>query len=245
MQEMNPFQAIIARPLEAALIFLGVFFLLAVFLNVIDFFPEPVGSHSKVSETKTVAQAALIAAPAASQNVTPVSEPKAASLPAVRTQTLAAVGVANPTSASTSGLPTRLVISKIGIDTPIMHPTKTDIASLDAALLSGAALYPGSALPSTEGSVLIFGHQSYLPVVRNKAFKALNDVQKLVAGDTAVVFVGDTQYTYRVRTVTLTTVATGEIPLETAGHTLTLVTCNSLGSKEERYIIKADLIVTN
>lgn len=156
--------------------------------------------------------------------------------------------IAGPTPAvmqATTGLkPTRVVIPKVGVDTPVSNPTSKSLAALDDALLTGAVRYPGTAFLNEEGSVVIFGHQSYLPVVHNKAFKAFNDIQNLVAGDVISVYAGNVEYRYAVRSVTLVTTDAGSIALDTHGQTLTLVTCNSLGSKEERNIIKADLIGT-
>jgi LPXTG-site transpeptidase (sortase) family protein len=93
------------------------------------------------------------------------------------------------------------------------------------------------------GTVYLFGHQSYLPVVHNHAFKAFNDLQKLKAGDVITVSSGTSEYTYAVRSVTLTTAADGVVALESGSRTLVLSTCNSFSKDhEERYIVIADFI---
>lgn len=215
------------RPWMSLVVFLIVFFLMCVFLFLIDFVPEsPVSVAVEPVKAPTTTVAELTKS-APVQNVNLIAGPTPAVMQA------------------TTGLkPTRIVVPKVGVDTVVLNPTRSDIASLDDALLSGAVRYPGTAHMNEEGSVVIFGHQSYLPVVRNQAFKAFNDLQELTQGDIISVYAGDTEFRYAVRSVELVTTDVGSIALETSGQTLTLVTCNSLGAKEERYIVKANLIGT-
>jgi LPXTG-site transpeptidase (sortase) family protein len=221
---------VIERPWVALAVFLLIFFLLSVFLFAVDFVPEV-----KTVTTQATAQ---------EQTPKTVTVAELTKIEPVHNVNL----IAGPTPAVmqvTTGLkPTRIVVTKVGVDTPVLNPVERDLASLDQALLSGAVRYPGTAHMNEEGSVVIFGHQSYLPVVRNQAFKAFNDLQELVAGDVVSVFAGDIEFRYAVRDVELKTTDAGSIALPTKGQTLTLVTCNSLGAKEERYIITADLIGT-
>ncbi len=214
-------------PVEAILIFMGIYFVLATFLHIIDFVPEHKTSVAHAAPVVTQAERVLATSSVVSTAPQAVMTP-----PSTQSRVSAVKGA----------VPTRVVISKIGVDTPVVAPNTTNIAALDAELLKGAVFYPGSATLDQEGSPLIFGHQSYLPVVRNKAFKAFNDLQRLERGDSIVVYSGSTAYTYEVRSVVLVTTDVDSIPLETLGRALTLVTCNSLGAKEERYIIKADLV---
>lgn len=227
----SPHAHVIEKPWTALAVFVAVFFLLSVFLFAIDFVPE--------APQADVPQVSVAAGP---RTTTTVAE-------LTKTEPVHNVNlIAGPTPAvmkvATGLKPTRVVVSKVGVDTPVLNPAEKDLASLDKALLSGAVRYPGTAHMNEAGSVVIFGHQSYLPVVHNKAFKAFNDLQQLVAGDVISVYSGDTEFRYAVRTVELVTTDAGSIALETKGQTLTLVTCNSLGAKEERYIVKADLIGT-
>lgn len=220
---------IVERPWEALIIFLVIFFALSVVLFIIDFVPEApkVEAEPTVVVTSTTTTIADVTRTQPVQNVNLIAGPT----PAVTNQE---VGLK----------PSRVMIPKVGVDTPVLNPTSKALSELDNALLSGAVRYPGTAHLNEEGSVVIFGHQSYLPVVRNKAFKAFNDLQNLSQGDVISVYSGELEFRYAVRSVVLVTTDVGSIALETAGQTLTLVTCNSLGAKEERYIVKADLIGT-
>jgi LPXTG-site transpeptidase (sortase) family protein len=139
--------------------------------------------------------------------------------------------------------PVKIAIASIGVDIAIENPATTDLKALDEELLKGAVRYPTSAKLGETGTVYLFGHQSYLPVVHNKAFKAFNDVQNLKAGDIITVSSRTAEYTYRVTTVTLTTASNGVIPLAKEGRGLILSTCNSISADhEQRYVVEADFV---
>lgn len=140
-------------------------------------------------------------------------------------------------------LPTKIEIPKIGLSTIIVNPTTVDIVALDKELLKGAVRYPTSAKLGETGNIVLFGHSSYLPVVGNKAYKAFNEIQKLVAGDVVTVYSSDTAYTYEVKSVAKEKADNNTaIPLSVTGRILTLVTCNSFGAKEDRFVVTAELV---
>lgn len=139
-------------------------------------------------------------------------------------------------------LPTKIEIPKINLVAVIENPAATDVAVLDQALLSGAVRYPTSAKLGETGNVVLFGHSSYLPVVGNQAYKTFNGIQKLVSGDTIVVYSADTAYTYKVRSVAKKSAKDAVIELRASGRVLTLSTCNSFGAKEDRFIVTADFV---
>lgn len=156
---------------------------------------------------------------------------------------VAGTATTTPEVPMTPEVPIAIKIASIGVDTVIANPATTSVAVMEAELLKGAVRYPASALLGETGTVYLFGHQSYLPVVHNKAYKAFNDLQKLKAGDIITVSSATATYTYAVRTVTLTTAKDGVVPLESTGRTLILSTCNSYSADhEERYVVTADFI---
>jgi LPXTG-site transpeptidase (sortase) family protein len=138
--------------------------------------------------------------------------------------------------------PTRIEIPDIDLDVTVANPTKTDVATLDKALLDGAVRYPTSAELGERGNVIIFGHSSYLPVVRNSAFKAFNDIQKLEEGDRILVTGNDRTYVYEVESVRQADAEEDAIPLNVSGSKLTLATCDSFGTKSDRFIVVANLV---
>ena len=138
--------------------------------------------------------------------------------------------------------PTRIVAKSVGVDATIANPTSTNIEALDSVLLAGAARYPTSALLGTEGTVLLFGHSSSLPVVRNQAYKTFNGIQNLQKGEIISVFAGEKEYRYAVTGVRVADANEDVIELTQTGKHLTLVTCNnSFATKTKRYVVTAQL----
>ena len=125
---------------------------------------------------------------------------------------------------------------------PVLNPETNDVTALDNGLLKGLVRHPDSALLGEDGNVLILGHSSYLPNVMNKNFQALNGIQKLKWGDVIELESEGTRYTYRVEKVYQAKASTVTIPTEVTAKRLTLVTCNSFGAKEDRFIVEAKLL---
>ncbi len=136
-------------------------------------------------------------------------------------------------------MPTRIVAKSIGLDKTIANPTSTDVETLDTALQGGTVRYPTSARLGEEGTVLIFGHSSYLPIVRNQNYKAFNGIQKIKAGETVSVYSATAEYRYAVTGVRLANAAEDVVELPATGKFLTLITCDSFGKKTDRYVVTA------
>jgi LPXTG-site transpeptidase (sortase) family protein len=137
--------------------------------------------------------------------------------------------------------PVRIQIPARDIDTSIVTPQSTDISVLDRALLTGAVHYPGSAYAGEQGNMLIFGHSSYLPVVKNKSFQAFNDLGKSKRGELITILSSTHEYTYTIDSVTLMRAEDAVVPLNVTQPTLTLATCNTFGAKQERWVVIAHL----
>ncbi len=157
------------------------------------------------------------------------------------TTTVPVVKPAVPAKA-VSPLPISISIPSLERKVTVLNPNDRSIASLDAALLKGAARHPDSGVLGKEGNILILGHSSYLPTVMNHNFQAFNGIQKLKWGDTIVLTSTDGEYTYRVDKVYQAKASAVSIPTEVKGERLTLVTCNSFGAKEDRFIVEATLV---
>ncbi len=138
--------------------------------------------------------------------------------------------------------PLQITIPSLGLVSIISNPETTNVATLDTLLLKGAVRYPTSAKLGESGNVVLFGHSSYLPVVRNKAYKTFNEIQKLSAGAVVTVSSSGMVYTYKVRTVVKQSANDGTIPLLVTGRVLTLVTCNTFATKSDRFVVTADLV---
>ena len=217
--------------------FLGTFFLVFtlsyIILVAIDFLPEPVTDQS-AEEANTFDPAAEVEV---TKNIDSVEE-----LPVVNN-----VSSANEVKAASNDsqvFPTSIYIEKLGKTTIVKNPSSRTIADLDAALLEGVVRHPDSATLDQEGNVFMLGHSSYLPTVFNKNFQAFNGIQNLEWGDSIEVSSDGTVYKYRVEKVYRALASDVTVPIAGTGKKLTLATCNSFGSIDDRYIVEAKQIST-
>lgn len=197
--------------------FVGFFLIAYVFLAALDILPEPINTQSGD------------AASAEARNAGAVGP---------------GVTGADTASQQPGELPVRVVAKKIGLDVSVSNTDSTDVETLDNLLVKGAVRYPSSATLGQEGTVLLFGHSSYLPVVRNQNFKAFNGLQNLKEGDTVSVYSSGTEYRYSVVGVRLANALEDVVELPATGKHLALVTCDSFGKKTSRYVLTADLVGT-
>ena len=183
----------------------------------------------------------------ATPDTTPKTDIIQASLGATTTANTAGGRAAGQAGQRVSGVaeaPVRIVVKAVGIDVKVSNPASTAIDALDQALLSGAVRYPTSAGLGVQGTVLVFGHSSYLPIVHNQSYKAFDGIQNLKTGDTISVYSGAHEYRYGVVGVKLADANQDIIELPQTGQHLTLVTCNSFASKSNRFVVTADLVGT-
>jgi len=124
----------------------------------------------------------------------------------------------------------------------ILNPNSRNIADLDEALLHGVVRHPDSATLHDDGNIFILGHSSYLPNVMNRNFQAFNGIQNLKWGDIVRLQSADSEYIYRVDRVYMARASEVTVPVSGTGKILTLATCNSFGSKDDRYILEATLV---
>ncbi len=139
--------------------------------------------------------------------------------------------------------PSRIIFDALeGRAVKVLNPESRSVEALDTALLSGVVRHPDSADFETKGTIVLFGHSSYLPNVMNKNFQAFNGIQKMVWGDIIRLESNNTEYVYRVDRVYEASAVDTEVKVETGKSKLTLVTCDSFGAKSDRFIVEASLI---
>lgn len=202
--------------------FFGVFFLTVfvsyLFLYLIDVYPEP--------KTATEAEEVMVEA----------VEDAVALTSGVHVEH----GDEQEMVVQTGEMPVQISLDSIGREVTVLNPVSADLATLEADLQKGVIRHPDSAELGQDGNVVILGHSSYLPNVINKNYQAFNGIQDMKWGDTVTVASENTVYTYRVDRVYKAT--TDEVvPVDGDEQTLTLVTCNVFGSKQDRYILEATL----
>jgi LPXTG-site transpeptidase (sortase) family protein len=155
------------------------------------------------------------------------------------------VSTSNPAGQSPLGGaedPVRVVAKSIGLDVAVANPTSTDTTVLDDALTQGAVRYPTSALLGVDGTVYLFGHSSYLPVVYHQYYKTFDGIQNLKVGDIVSVYSGTTEYRYSVTGVRVADATEDVVELPTDGKHLVLSTCDSFADKTNRFVVSADFI---
>jgi LPXTG-site transpeptidase (sortase) family protein len=140
--------------------------------------------------------------------------------------------------------PTSIYIKKLDKEVKVLNPESREVAKLDYALLSGVVRHPDSSLMGVNGNMLILGHSSHLPNVINKNFQAFNGIEDLEWGDTIEVRSGDQIVTYQVEKVFKAKASEVTIPTEGSEPRLTLATCNSFGSKDDRFVVEAKAVST-
>ena len=215
------------------------------FFLAIDFVPEP-----KTAETASESDAIPAIAPQetrANGGLVPQQEeqddadfritvPEETSLSEERVDVAVTPGV--------DALPVRITFDALDTSVAVENPMTTDVATLDAALLHGAVRHPASADFADEGNMFILGHSSYLPNVLNQNFQAFNGIQKLSWGDIVRVESPIAEYVYRVERVYEAKASELTVPNSRGEAQLTLATCDSFGSKDDRFILEATLIET-
>lgn len=140
-------------------------------------------------------------------------------------------------------LPTRIVIPEINLDLPVLNPDTRDIHALDEYLKDGPVRYVDSAQLGQKGNVLIFAHTSHLPVVHNQMYKAFNRIPELEAGDSITVESEGKTYLYTVSSVRKVDAEEASVDISPGvGQKLTLVTCDTLTSKNARFLLEADFV---
>ena len=199
------------------------------FLVAIDFVPEPVAEESESGRYIDVAHAEEAASPAVDDEELIPTVAEVATEP-----------VATP-EAPTAVLPVRMVIDALDREIDVLNPTSRRVADLDEALRSGAVRHPDAADFAREGNIFILGHSSHLPNVLNRNYQIFNGIENLQWGDTIRLYSDDTEYIYRVERVYEAKASEATIEIAGTGPRLTLATCDSFGSIDDRYIVEAYL----
>ena len=146
-----------------------------------------------------------------------------------------------PADRKTGESPTSIEVPKVGIDIMVQNPKTTDNNILDEYLTKGAVRYDGSGLIG-DGNMLIFGHSSNLATVKNKAYKALNGIDKLKPGDEIYIKSETTTYLYKVTSERLANADEVLVDFTKKKNMLTLSTCDLFGKKQERFVVEADFV---
>lgn len=138
--------------------------------------------------------------------------------------------------------PVYIEAASVGLSVKITNPASADNATLDEYLKKGGIRYPGSQGLGIGRNTLLMGHSTSFAVVNNQAYKAFNGVKLLKVGDIVTVRSLTASYRYRVTSNVMAKNSEVYVDFAQAKNMITLVTCNVLGAKEDRYIVTAEFV---
>lgn len=153
-------------------------------------------------------------------------------------------GVALSSLPETESMPTnertsKVTIPAVGVDTQVLNPASSDPSVLNSYLAEGAVRYPAGGHPGN-GNLFIFGHSTGRDTIWNNAYKTFNGIENLDAGNSIHIHTQSGVYTYTVSDVSFKKNSEAFVPLNMDSDTLTLSTCDSFGSREDRIVVRAD-----
>lgn len=145
--------------------------------------------------------------------------------------------VSGPERAWDGVRPTRVSLSRLGLDTSIVEGGFS-LGRWDVPRYSAVHYWPVAGVPGTRSNIVIAGHGGY----RDALF---NHLPAVAIGDVVVVFVDQVEHTYQVSEIW--TVLPGDtwVMAPTVVETLTLITCVPLGVYSHRLIVRATPIVSS
>ncbi|MBI2589792.1 sortase [Candidatus Berkelbacteria bacterium] len=135
-----------------------------------------------------------------------------------------------------------LLVPKIKARAPIVWRSSSDEKIMLENLQSGVAHYGFTALPNEEtGNVFITGHSSYYWWDKGKYKTVFALLDKLVAGDQALIQFENKVYVYEVRDSVVVKPADVSVTDATEKPILSLMTCVPVGTSLNRLIVRFDL----
>lgn len=136
-------------------------------------------------------------------------------------------------------LPNRVTIPAVNINTTILHPASRQAGVLNDYLDRGAVRYPQSGYPGN-GNLFLFGHSTSHETVWNQAYKTFNRLENVNTGDEITVQTDSGIFYYEVSQKQIKKNSQAYVPLNVDKDMLTISTCDSFGSKEDRVVVQAD-----
>ena len=151
---------------------------------------------------------------------------------------------ARPTSApngTTIQKEDSIEIPAIGLVSSLVVGQGTDNAVLKNDLDKGVVYYPGSSFPGQTGQTIILGHSAPPNWPHIKHDWVFSNLGKLKVGDEIFVYFNGKKYVYQIKDTSIIARG-GEIPYNTNGNTLVLISCWPPGKNYQRIAVQAKLI---
>lgn len=140
----------------------------------------------------------------------------------------------------------RIVISKIGVEAPVVVPDGETTEDVLAALERGVGLYPHSSLPGERGRAILLGHSSRASWYRGGYATVFTLIKELDPGDTFTLASSGERHTYEVfsREQMSPDAANALLSVPSDGAEAALITCYPIGSASRRMVVRARLLRT-
>jgi len=133
---------------------------------------------------------------------------------------------------------TRLVIPRLNVNVPIVFIESRDEEKIQKGLQSGVVHYQGTAMPGEVGNSFITGHSSNYWWDTGKFNYAFINLDKLKAGDNAVVYHKGKKYVYTVKNKVTVEPDNFSVLKATDTPTLSLMTCTPPGTSWKRLVVQ-------
>lgn len=142
--------------------------------------------------------------------------------------------------------PKNIRIDSVDIDVDISTPEEVSVQTLDAALQEGVVHYPGSGGIGGDRRMFLFGHSSRLAAVINDSYRAFNGLDDVEKGDDIVITdEAGNEVVYEVTSVEIADASERLVSLESGIGKLTLSTCTTFGTRENRVVVEAEIKTSN
>lgn len=126
----------------------------------------------------------------------------------------------------------RLIIPKLGVDTPIVSPESTDEFIIQKSLEQGVVLYPDSNI--------ILGHSSAFPWYQGNYGSVFSLLNRLEKGDEIIIFSKEKEYTYQA--IEKQIKLPKDLNIENQEDIFYLVSCWPINTDWKRIVVKVQLL---
>ena len=227
--------AVLQYKIRFFIVFFIVFTMTYTFLTIVDFLPEPPASQTSelVNESADLTESERDMMSESTDVLQSVSDQP------LNIEIFETEAQDQDQDSFEQDVPISMYIGPLDREITVLNPQSRNIVDLDTALLDGVVRHPDSAAPNQDGNVFVLGHSSYLPNVFNPNFQAFNGIQNLEWGDVITLTSKGYVYSYRVEKVYKAKASDIVVPIADTGKMLTIATCNSFGSTDDRYIVEA------
>lgn len=142
-------------------------------------------------------------------------------------------------------IPQRIIISKLGVDAPIVWPENTGESAMQNALEKGVIFWPESSFPGERGTMIILGHSSAYPWYKGNYGSIFSLLNKLEPNDEILIFSPEKKYVYLVTEKNIQFPKDLKIEDQNTQAILYLLSCWPINTDWKRLAVKAVSIDNN